>query len=237
MTNPKHFSVQIPTRCLDLINLLGPVVEKDEATSRKHDGPLSTTFLLALATPMIVLPVERLLKDFGPDALDYANDGNIAPGLTGALGSVVAKAKLSETDFFEEKAWAFVRKYQVFNLGNPFPNELATALSSEEALGAAATMSFRQFLMTLRNALSHGGIIYLDDDGLTSDRQTSMLAFVSACRKYAECDKCGQKAPTLVGLNVLRVSESAFRRFLIGWTAWLQSTPLPWEMTHQATPD
>ncbi|UVK43619.1 hypothetical protein BPNPMPFG_005428 [Mesorhizobium sp. AR07] len=228
MANPKHFSVEIPTRCLDLIDLLFPVVEKDKGTAQKHDGPLSTTFLLAMAIPMIVLPVERLLKDFGPDAPDYANDSGIAPEVTGALGKVVARAKLRDTDIFETDVWAFVQGNRVFNLANPFPKELAAALSSGEAFGAASGMSFRQFLMTLRNALSHGGIMYLDEDGLTSERQTSMLAFVSARLKYDECEKCHQRAPQLVGLNDLRISESGFRRFLTRWTAWLQSTPLHW---------
>jgi hypothetical protein len=57
---PEHYARDIVERCETLIEFLLPVVMQDPA--RRFGGPLGTTFLVAMSTPMILLPIERMLK-------------------------------------------------------------------------------------------------------------------------------------------------------------------------------
>ena len=78
-------------------------------------------------------------------------------------------------------------------------------------------METSQWCSTLRNALAHGGIAYLDERGRSSyDRPVTMYAFIS--QKYE--GPCDQRR--LVGANILRISEAHYRDFLRRWVAWLQ---------------
>ena len=62
MSNPRNSSLDLPNRCLDLLDELWDVVANDQHLGARHGGPLSTTFLLSLAAPIVVLPTERILK-------------------------------------------------------------------------------------------------------------------------------------------------------------------------------
>jgi hypothetical protein len=59
---PEHYSRDIALRCQSLIRNLRPVVQRGLLDEGRFGGPLSTTLLLALATPMIVLPIERIFE-------------------------------------------------------------------------------------------------------------------------------------------------------------------------------
>ena len=59
---PENYSREIAQRCQSLIRNLRPVVAQGLPDEEQFGGPLSTTLLLALAAPMIVLPIERLFK-------------------------------------------------------------------------------------------------------------------------------------------------------------------------------
>jgi hypothetical protein len=53
------------------------------------------------------------------------------------------------------------------------------ALATDEAFVRAKDTRASVILPVLRNALAHGGIAYLDKDGLATDRPAAMYAFVS----------------------------------------------------------
>jgi hypothetical protein len=57
---PEHYARDIVEHCEILIESLLPVVMQDPA--KRFGGPLGTTFLVAMSTPMILLPIERMLK-------------------------------------------------------------------------------------------------------------------------------------------------------------------------------
>jgi hypothetical protein len=57
---PEHYARDIVERCEVLIESLLPVVMHDPA--RRFGEPLGTTFLVAMSRPMILLPIERMLK-------------------------------------------------------------------------------------------------------------------------------------------------------------------------------
>jgi hypothetical protein len=124
-----------------------------------------------------------------------------------------------QSPFFVPDAWSFAFRdtESRFNIAKALPEDLAEELASKQALLRAARMETSQWCSTLRNALAHGGIAYLDEQGRSSyDRPVAIYAFIS--QKYE--GPCDQRK--LVGANILRVSEAHYRDFLRRWVAWLQ---------------
>lgn len=225
---PQHYSHQLPMRCLELIEWLYPIVHGDEDRGRSHAGPLTTTLLISLATPMIVLPFERILKQQQRHP-DFVDESAIDPILTKAVFDLF-KTSLKESGFYEGVDWAFSRGCDIFNLAERLPQEIAAELADEDARKAAAAMPFNQFASCLRNALSHGGVMYLDETGKSSDSAASMYAFVSGktAKQRLLCpdkkSECIHSAPPIDKLNVLRVSEAGFLEFVQRWGKWLQES-------------
>jgi hypothetical protein len=69
-----------------------------------------------------------------------------------------------------------------------------------------------RILTDLPNALAHGGIAYLDERGHHTDGQAAMLAFVGAVMTGGR----------ITGVNVLRIGERDYWKFLAAWAAWLR---------------
>lgn len=58
---PAHFSLELPRRCMKLINDFLPTVGTVFADSdRRELGGLTSTFLISMAGPIVVLPIERI---------------------------------------------------------------------------------------------------------------------------------------------------------------------------------
>lgn len=62
MGRPTKYSVELPARCQALIDRYGQQIVVDADPNDGFEGPLLTTFLLAMATPMLVLPLERIFR-------------------------------------------------------------------------------------------------------------------------------------------------------------------------------
>lgn len=225
---PQHYSHMLPVRCCELVKTLYPVVKADQRQADRHGGPLGTTLLLALATPMIVLPAERILQALNGNP-GYSSEAGIDPVLTEAVRSECDK-RLKETSFFEGLGWAFVSGWAMFDLARRLPSELAEELRGAGAQNAAGNLALRTFFSCLRNGLSHGGIMYLDSKGESSEGEADMLAFVSGKRgkKQLLCrdgvSDCAYAGPPIESLNVLRISENGFREFLLRWATWLENS-------------
>lgn len=92
-------------------------------------------------------------------------------------------------------------------------------------------MQTSQWASCLRNAMSHGGVSYLDAEGRSYDvGSAEMLAFVSATYpKYPKGhvleDRRDTSQPPLE-LKVLRITEAGFREFLSLWMDWLKASGL-----------
>jgi len=77
-------------------------------------------------------------------------------------------------------------------------------------------MPASQWCSVLRNALAHGGIAYLNENGRsTYNEPVKMFAFASG--KYINKHE-------LAAVNLLRISEADYFDFLRNWVAWLQKT-------------
>ena len=218
MGNPTHYSLELPERCLQLIDGLWPHVQKLRERDRPHEGPLTSTFLLSMAIPIIALPIERLERHVGKKSEGYADDRFLDPRLAKTVSEVLGARRFADAPFFEPAAWSYVKwKSQGENIGRGIPRKLADSLESREAFQAAAQMQSSQWASALRNALAHGGVAYLDDAGRSADHApVAMFCFVSG--KFAEDGR------TLTHMNCLRIRESAFLSFLRSWVNWLRET-------------
>lgn len=215
MGNPSNYSLELPERCLALIDELWDDVLGVKGHTDRYGGPLTTTFLLAMATPMIVLPVERMLtwRDKDRNADDRQLNEHVAERLREVFDR---NPPFSSMPFFSEAdGWRYVYTDQRFNIAHGLRHDLATGLREPSSTLAAGALDGMEAVRALRNALAHGVVGFLDADGFSTHGEIStMLAFVGehrVDRKY-------------FGSHVLRISETGFRAFLHRWGDWLNDT-------------
>ncbi|WP_296164716.1 hypothetical protein [uncultured Brevundimonas sp.] len=212
MGRPRHYSAEIPARCQALIEMLGTAVEEASDPNGRWGGPLKTTFLMAMATPMIALPIERIFKPARDNHEGVADDRELDPDLSGQVAHELGPARpFGSAPFFERGAWAYIPTIGPFNVAGDWPARALVPLRSAAAAEAAAEAPARVILLALRNALSHGGVTYLDRNGGHADYATHMLGFASLARaRHPE-------------LRLLRVGVPEFETFLRLWANWLSS--------------
>lgn len=216
MGRPAHYGLDIVTRCRGLLEHLMPHVQTGLPDDKKFGGPLTTTFLLAMANPMIALPVERIFKP--EDSKDVvADDRVLNAGLSDEVNKVFdGKTKFMECSFLRGVDWRLVRSVNAFNIANWGNKDVFENLGNEVGKKAAEEEAAKFMLIHLRNALAHGGVAYLDKDGRQTDHSAAMLCFVSA--------KIDWKTQKVVGLHISRVSETDFQKFLLGWSKWIEES-------------
>jgi hypothetical protein len=211
MGNPRHYSVEIPQRCLQLIDELWPYAEKTQQPNHPELGALTTTFLISMSMPIINLPIERIERHRSAEIEGYADDRHIDALLTVAVNTILGGQELRKAPFYSHGAWSFANYSDEtpVNVARSLPNDLAQELCRETAVAKADKMPASQWCSILRNAMAHGGIAYLDEFGQTTyGRPVTMYAFVSGAFTDEQA---------LIGLNVLRISEKHYRLFLRKW--------------------
>jgi hypothetical protein len=214
MGRPVNYSAEVPLRCQALIDMLAGQVDEASDPQGRWGGPLKTTFLLAMATPMLVLPVERIFKPQDPSKHFVADDIELDPELSTRLaGMFDPNRPFASTPFFEAGNWTYVASCEGFEVGRNWPTERLDELNSKDALIAAEVSSARDILLSLRNALAHGGVTYLDKHGGHTLFETNMLGFAS----FAAGGKAGR-------LRMVRTTVPGFQRFLKAWVDWLSSS-------------
>ncbi len=232
MGAPEHYSQDLPDRCYQLITKLWDTVQVTFNDGEEHLGPMTTTFLLAMANPIIVLPIERIERHRGKEIAGYVNDRPLDHHLALEIDRVLGAPRFSHCPFFEPGQWRFTTvpfKHQNFALR--FPDDARDALDRQEALERAAQLQASEWAACLRNALAHGGVSYLDGDGYARQGvPVEMLAFVSATYPKHPIGhplagyRDTSKPP--VELKVLRITEAGFFRFLGRWVDWLKASGL-----------
>ncbi|GAB4228015.1 MAG: hypothetical protein Kow0032_07820 [Methyloligellaceae bacterium] len=209
---PQHYSRDIAQRCQALIRHLRPIVQEGLPDDHQFGGPLATTFLLAMATPMIVLPVERIFKPVRAGADVPADDRQLDPALADAVGQVLGPERaFADAPFYVRGRWSYAPGAPPFKLADNWPYELLERLGSDAAFAEADITPAQRILLDLRNALAHGGIAYLDANGHATDGEAAMLAFASARTRNGR----------VTGVNVLRAHQDDFCDFVLAWADWL----------------
>jgi len=215
MGRPAHYSRDLTARCLSLLSHLLPVVEKGLPDDDKFGGALTTTFVLAMATPVIALPIERIYKpSAGINGL--GDDRFLNDNLSDDIGKLFnGKTKFSDAPFFKGD-WRFVRNVAPFNIASDWPADLLKSLGSAPSAKVANDVPISGMMIHLRNSLAHGGVTYLDDEGGQSNGKASMLGFVSAKMKDHK----------IIGLHASRISENDFIAFIVSWSEWIAQSGL-----------
>lgn len=220
MGRPVHYSSEVPARCQALIEMLADKVLEDGDPEGRWGGPLKTTFLLAMATPMVVLPIERLFKPVVWGAGVIANEEGMDPGVSRRVAEDLGPARrFEDVSFFRKNAWSYIADSPAFPVSNEWPKEVLDELAGDGARQAAAAEGAGRFLYALRNSLAHGGVTYLDRDGRHTYSATNMLGFASLV-----------KARDPTRLRLLRVSVDEFQIFLKLWAGWLAQSGLEREL-------
>lgn len=227
MGQPYHYGIEIPGRCLQLIDGLWDQARQLYGIEDPDLGPLTSTFLISMSMPTINLPIERIERHIDKRE-GYADERHISDDAVKAFVAVIRKGTLGKAPFFEENAWSFteVLKEPLFNAADGLPSEIAERLSDQSAMDNARKMPAQQWVSIVRNALAHGGVTYLDEDGRSGHgRPVKMYAFISGKYGRRVCEQgeghCPAGLGELQGLRVLRISEDHFRNFLRKWVIWL----------------
>lgn len=211
MGRPTKYSSELPQRCQALIDRYCAQIGNDVDPNDDFDGPLKTTFLLAMATPMVVLPLERIFKPAVWGEAGVADDVALDEGLSDRVKQVFGDNRpFGEAPFFREGVWTYVAACRRFEVGRNWPDERLLELASQDARAAALNAPASEILSVIRNGLAHGGVTYLDGDGHQAQRATEMLGFASFVSRR---DK--------TRLRLLRIGVSDFQEFLGLWTSWL----------------
>ena len=131
---PQHYSRDIAQRCQALIRHLLPAVQKGLPDDHLFGGPLGTTFLPAIATPMIVLPLERMFKPARPGADLPADDRQFDPGLADRIKDVLGPARrFADAPFVVPGRWGYVPGVEPFQVAGNWPSEHLALRSSAVA--------------------------------------------------------------------------------------------------------
>lgn len=212
MGTPAHYSSELPKRLGFLVDRLYPIVETGLDGDNAFGGALGTTFLLAMATPMIVLPLERILRSLeGKRAM--ADDIAVNPHLSQEVARVFAGGQsFAQAPFARLEGWSYVEGHPRFDIADRWPATVLEQLNSQQAQTDIGQASTAQVMKDLRNALSHGGITYLNADGHHIYGEDAVMLGFAADQTF--------NGPNY---NIIRVTETAFRLFLSDWSAWLSN--------------
>ena len=190
------------------------------SVSNKADGralPLNASFLLAISTPMVNLPIERIWKPQKGRAVGHLNDAILDASLAKTVKADIGQASVTKATFYTAGAW----RYHYLPKGAALPDlskqglpaDIQEALSADSALTAADALATETFCSILRNGLAHGGVLYLDSHGQTTEGSpVTRFCFVST----------KQKSQAVQGLHFLQVTMKDYRTFLGQWVGWLQ---------------
>jgi hypothetical protein len=215
MGNPQNFSIDVPHRCQILLEQLWPSV------SNKADGrllPLNASFLLAISTPMVNLPIERIWKPQMGRAVGHLNDGVLDASLAKTVKGHISQSPVASAPFYKAGAW----RYSYLPKGAELPDlskqglpaVVQHELAADGAMADADALATETFCSILRNGLAHGGVLYLDKNGQTVEgAPVTRFCFVST----------KQKRQAVVGLHFLQITMQEYRAFLGRWVGWLQS--------------
>jgi len=210
MSQPDSYAIEVPLRAHRLLSDLWKCV--DGKPYKEFGGPLGTTFVIAMAGPMINFPFERLERDDPAKSERHLHGKSMQ-----TFHAMIDDTKLGETPFFGAGAW----RYTYVKAARPslvsVEPEILDALAEDGATKAAETISTKVWFAAMRNALAHSAVVYLDTDGRqAAGAPTEAIAFVSDDRGWM-----GRKS-VLLGSHIFRIEQAAFREFLDQWARWLE---------------
>lgn len=213
MGNPLHFSLEVPKRAHQLLRDLYEHLGESDGNRL----PLKATFLLSVSMPIVILPIERILKYRRGANSGHMNDAVLNPKLADAVDQAIdLQAAVHQADFFIGP-WQFASLEKGVGFPNlaldGLPDAIGALLDAPAAIEEAKNLSANRFCKILRNALAHGGILYLDEHGRSSS--------TAPVRRFAFVSTDNPSNPTK--LFFLRIGMADYRAFLQKWVEWLKT--------------
>lgn len=206
MINPV-FTYDFARRCRALLHDLEPVARTTHAP--ETGGPLTTTFAIAMAMPLIVVPIERL----GTYNRAAGHDRSRLPTMYGKLDAELAKP-FSAAKFRGGAAWALVTCPEPVNGPSDWQGRVVSAggLFADVHRQAIDDTLGKEVLNGLRCALAHGSVAYLDRDGkYTPGAEAEVVALFATKRE--------KDRPPVV--QIYAVHQDHFLTFLDDWACFL----------------
>ena len=198
---PKRFATEYPERCLQLLAAFEPIA---------RDRDLFGTFSVMLASSILLVPWERAANKH---PLTQEHGGNFQA----ALKSLKNRRWLV-ADFWAGNVpgnWRFSRIMGDPNNVWDWRDERDQPSFSDEA-NTIEDRKVKDVFPVIRNALAHGNIVYLDQQGReTAGDRVQHLAFIS---RYEEKEEERAVAETY---RVVTVGETEFLPFVRCWAHWV----------------
>lgn len=199
---PERFCTEIPQRMMRLLDAIQPI-------ARQQD--LTTSMALMVAMPLLIIPLERTTTKRG-EPVNAINDVHDAESFVTALQQL--KNRRFHEAFLQRPEQLIQWRYLEIARKIDHPSEWRDSLDRHPLQPGAQNdikeQDVENVLLTLRHALAHGNVVYLNEDGYeTPGRRVTHLAFVSEGRSRAGA------------YRVLIVEENAFIEFLRAWAQWV----------------
>lgn len=189
---PQRFVTEYPDRCRQLLEMLEP---------QARDANLVGSFALLVASAAFTIPFARMTEMRHPL-------GRPESGLSGAIRRLKRNSFL-EAPFWNGTAPGFFRYARIVN--DPESAKDWRDEAGNHPIDSTETKNGNTVLRTIRNALAHGNVVFLDKNGHEEPgNQLRFLAFL--CKHDDERSH-----------RVVIFGEEDFLTFLKAWIAWLQT--------------
>lgn len=208
---PERFSIEYPKRCLELLDTC-----EIEARQRHLIG----SFSLLVATAVFTIPYERLKRNH-PLARPADNP------LYDALRRV-ERQKFAVAEFWKgicPDGWRFSRIMTHPSCTHAWKDQDGIHPMHPEAKNLIGARTSDDVLRVIRNALAHGNVIYLDENGF--ERRGATVQYLAFLSRYEERVKQRDAANTY---RLVAVTEEGFLTFVKAWALWLESLPADYRL-------
>ena len=198
---PQRFAIDYPVRCLYLLDAFEPIA---------HERDLYGTFSVMLAASILIVPWERAN---GRHPLTQEQGGDLHAGLRR-----LERQHWIAADFWHDAPageWRISRIMGNPNAVHAWHDEEGRPSFSEDAK-TIRRRPVGEVFRVLRNALAHGNIVYLDEQGReTAGARVQHIAFLS---RYEETPKQRETTETY---RLVTVRERDFLPFVRAWALWV----------------
>jgi len=199
---PQRFTIEYPQRCAELLRMLEP---------QAREQNLVGSFALLVASAAFTIPFARMTEKKHPV-------GQPEPELYDAIERLKDRSFL-KAPFWDGKEPGFFR-YAKITAAPEFAGGWRNA-ADKHPIKSTEDKDGNTVLRVIRNALAHGNVVYLNEDGFEAPKQVvRYLAFLS-------------KHDSGVGHRVVLFDEESFLDFLKRWIVWIQKFPSSAELVFE----
>jgi hypothetical protein len=200
---PERFVVEYPKRCLELLGMLEPMAREKEMIG---------SFSLLVAASIFLIPYERM------QARHPLYQGRDVK-LDAALRRLDKKERFQAADFWggePPKGWRFSRIMRNQNDTECWVDEKGKHPMASDAENTFEGRVAGDVLRVVRNALAHGNIVYLNEDG--REQRNTKLQYLGFLSRYEETAEQKKLTETY---RIVVTTEEEFLRFIKKWAGWV----------------